>query len=179
MCCFGARHCTTHCECGVASKAISLIYPWHIQGNISTSSSSLSLSSSSSSSSSPHIGLVIVASQISLGRKHRHISCTAPSLQYRGVCGSQALESLTGEQQGQFLKFVTSCSRPPLLGFKYLEPPLCIQMVGGVLDLSAQQRLPTASTCINMLKLPPYSSPELIREKLLYAIRNISGFDLS
>eukprot|EP00884_Botryococcus_braunii_P007124 jgi/Botrbrau1/16412/Bobra.0142s0012.1 len=91
----------------------------------------------------------------------------------------QALESLTGEQQGQFLKFVTSCSRPPLLGFKYLEPPLCIQMVGGVLDVSAQQRLPTASTCINMLKLPPYSSADLIREKLLYAIRNISGFDLS
>lgn len=92
---------------------------------------------------------------------------------------TQALGSLTAEQQGQFLKFVTSCSRPPLLGFKYLEPPLCVQMAGSVLDASAQQRLPTASTCINMLKLPPYTTPELIRDKLLYAIKNISGFDLS
>lgn len=86
---------------------------------------------------------------------------------------------MTGEQQAQFLKFVTSCSRPPLLGFRYLEPHLCIQMAGGVLDAASQQRLPTSSTCVNMLKLPPYGSAVLIREKLLYAIRNMSGFDLS
>ena len=29
-----------------------------------------------------------------------------------------AVESFTDEQKRQLLKFVTSCSRPPLLGFK-------------------------------------------------------------
>lgn len=28
-------------------------------------------------------------------------------------------------QRRQLLKFVTSCSRPPLLGFKDLDPPFC------------------------------------------------------
>ena len=48
-----------------------------------------------------------------------------------------------------------------------------------VLDQGSQQRLPTASTCINLLKLPPYPTPAIMRSKLLLAIQNIQGFDLS
>lgn len=33
------------------------------------------------------------------------------------------------EERKLFLKFVTSCSRPPLLGFQYLEPPFSIRCV--------------------------------------------------
>ncbi|KAG2492353.1 hypothetical protein HYH03_009301 [Edaphochlamys debaryana] len=91
----------------------------------------------------------------------------------------EALASFTPEQQGAFLKFVTSCSRPPLLGFKYLEPRLCIQMSGAMLDPAAPQRLPTASTCMNLLKLPPYRTLAAMREKLLYAVTSGAGFDLS
>lgn len=40
----------------------------------------------------------------------------------------KALASLSAEEQGDFLRFVTSCPRPPLLGFRYLQPPLCIQV---------------------------------------------------
>ena len=40
-------------------------------------------------------------------------------------------------------------------------------------------RLPTASTCVNLLKLPDYQNKEIMREKLLYAINTESGFDLS
>ena len=40
----------------------------------------------------------------------------------------QALESFTPDQQKAFLRFVTACSRPPLLGFKYLDPALCVQV---------------------------------------------------
>ena len=40
----------------------------------------------------------------------------------------QALRSFSLEEQGAFLRFVTSVSRGPLLGFRYLEPPLCIQV---------------------------------------------------
>lgn len=40
----------------------------------------------------------------------------------------QALGELSPEEQGDFLRFVTSCPRPPLLGFNYLSPPFCIQV---------------------------------------------------
>mmetsp|Transcript_19502 Transcript_19502/g.32480 ORF Transcript_19502/g.32480 Transcript_19502/m.32480 type:complete len:1060 (+) Transcript_19502:112-3291(+) len=78
------------------------------------------------------------------------------------------------EQRRAFLKFVTSCSRPPLLGFKYLQPAFCIQQATNDLD-----RLPTASTCMNLLKLPPYNSKYLIKQKLTYAIQSNAGFELS
>jgi ubiquitin-protein ligase E3 C len=92
---------------------------------------------------------------------------------------AQAVGSFTPEQQSAFLKFVTACSRGPLLGFKYLEPPMCIQMAGSMLDPGATERLPTTATCVNLLKLPPYRSIGAIREKLLYAVYEVSGFDLS
>ncbi|KAK7793688.1 hypothetical protein R5R35_013163 [Gryllus longicercus] len=85
----------------------------------------------------------------------------------------KVVENLTDLQKRQLLKFVTSCSRPPLLGFKELDPPFCIQHVG-VID-----RLPTASTCMNLLKLPEFSDEETLREKLLYAIQAGAGFELS
>lgn len=40
----------------------------------------------------------------------------------------EVVEEMTPSEQEDFLRFVTSCSRPPLLGFKYLEPQLCIQV---------------------------------------------------
>lgn len=44
----------------------------------------------------------------------------------------QALEGFTPDQQKVFLRFVTACSRPPLLGFKYLDPALCVQVRSNV-----------------------------------------------
>lgn len=72
------------------------------------------------------------------------------------------------------LKFVTSCSRPPLLGFKELVPGFCIQSAG-----AEPSRLPTASTCMNLLKLPEITDDEQLRGKLLYAIESGAGFELS
>ena len=40
-------------------------------------------------------------------------------------------------------------------------------------------RLPTASTCHNMLKLPTYRRTGTLRDKLLYAIHANAGFELS
>jgi len=77
------------------------------------------------------------------------------------------------EDMGRFLMFATSCSRAPLLGFKTLYPAFCIHRVpDGV-------RLPTASTCANLLKLPDYTSFEVLKLKLTQAIRAEAGFDLS
>lgn len=89
------------------------------------------------------------------------------------------LRSLDAPEQRRFLKFVTSCSRPPLLGFNALEPRLCVQLAGAVLDPGATARLPTAATCMNLLKLPPYRTAEEMRAKLLYAINAGAGFELS
>ena len=62
-----------------------------------------------------------------------------------------------------------------------VETHLCDthQMAGGTLDPAASERLPTAATCMNLLKLPPYRSPEQMRAKLLLAIEEASGFALS
>lgn len=82
---------------------------------------------------------------------------------------------LSAEDQALLLKFVTSCERPPSLGFASLQPPFTIQRV----DCADDQRLPTASTCFNILKLPTYSSAKVLKEKLLQSIRARAGFDLS
>ncbi|KAG5670258.1 hypothetical protein PVAND_000535 [Polypedilum vanderplanki] len=84
------------------------------------------------------------------------------------------VKSFDDLEKRQLLKFVTSCSRPPLLGFKDLDPPFCIQNSGDDSD-----RLASASTCMNLLKLPTYSDENTMREKLLYSINSGVGFELS
>ncbi|KAK6126269.1 hypothetical protein DH2020_039974 [Rehmannia glutinosa] len=83
------------------------------------------------------------------------------------------------------LKFVTSCSRAPLLGFKHLHPAFTIHKVVCDVPLWASfggqdvDRLPSASTCYNTLKLPTYKRASTLRAKLLYAINSNAGFELS
>lgn len=84
-------------------------------------------------------------------------------------------EEMSPEDKALLVKFVTSCERPPSLGFAALQPPFTIQRV----DCGDDTRLPTASTCFNILKLPTYSSQKVMKDKLLMAIRSKSGFDLS
>ncbi|KAF1321513.1 E3 ubiquitin-protein ligase upl6, partial [Globisporangium splendens] len=79
------------------------------------------------------------------------------------------------EERAALLKFITSCSRQPLLGFGQLAPQLCIHQVRTTED----ERLPSSATCMNLLKLPTYSSKEIMRKKLEYAIKANAGFDLS
>ena len=54
-----------------------------------------------------------------------------------------------------------------------LSPAFCIQPSG------SEERLPSASTCMNLLKLPRYKDEATLREKLLYAITSGAGFELS
>lgn len=90
------------------------------------------------------------------------------------------LESLSPSEQGAFLRFVTSCSRPPLLGYEQFHPPFNIMKIspeGG--GPAGSKRLPMAASCFNQLKLPQYESTEELRVKLLYSIHSKSGFELS
>ncbi|KAG7375690.1 hypothetical protein PHYPSEUDO_015574 [Phytophthora pseudosyringae] len=84
-------------------------------------------------------------------------------------------KDFTAEDRAALLKFITSCSRQPLLGFSKLQPQICIHQV----RVEGDERLPSSATCMNLLKLPAYSNKESMRKKLLYAIRSNAGFDLS
>ncbi|SLM37927.1 iq and hect domain protein [Lasallia pustulata] len=86
----------------------------------------------------------------------------------------QVMRSLSDADRRKVLKFVTSTPRAPLLGFAQLNPRFSIRDAG-----DDQTRLPSTSTCVNLLKLPRYSEAETLREKLLYAVNSGAGFDLS
>lgn len=87
------------------------------------------------------------------------------------------------EQQRMFLKFMTSCSRQPLLGFAALSPLPCIRQVplsdNMEIGDGKDVKLPTSSTCMNLLKLPKYDNKKQLKEKLMYAIESGAGFELS
>ncbi|MCJ1244029.1 hypothetical protein MMC30_001226 [Trapelia coarctata] len=84
------------------------------------------------------------------------------------------MEDFSDADRRKLLKYVTSTPRAPILGFKQLNPPFSIRDSG-----SDQTRLPSTSTCVNLLKLPIYHSKRLLRQKLEYAINAGAGFNLS
>lgn len=57
-----------------------------------------------------------------------------------------------------------------------------VSVVRGLLSIrkrGARDRLPTASTCFNLLKLPNYTRKAVLKEKLRYALSSNAGFELS
>jgi len=93
----------------------------------------------------------------------------------------RVMEGFTDAERRDVIKFVTSTPRAPLLGFSQLNPRFAIRD-SGVPAAEREEdmmRLPSASTCINLLKLPMYKVEEIMRQKLLQAISSGAGFDLS
>jgi ubiquitin-protein ligase E3 C len=84
------------------------------------------------------------------------------------------MKEMSDDERRAVLKFVTSTPRAPLLGFGTLNPRFSIRDAG-----SDQERLPSTSTCVNLLKLPMYRDEGLLKEKLLYSVFSGAGFDLS
>jgi ubiquitin-protein ligase E3 C len=86
----------------------------------------------------------------------------------------KVMHSLDDSDRRKVLKYVTSTPRAPLLGFSQLNPRFSIR------DSSSDEaRLPSTSTCVNLLKLPRYTTESTLRKKLLYAVNSGAGFDLS
>lgn len=90
----------------------------------------------------------------------------------------EIIQEFDYEKKRAFLQFVTGAPRLPPGGLAALNPQLtvvrkhCAEWVDG--------DLPSVMTCANYLKLPPYSSKERMRERLLYAITEGQGsFHLS
>uniref|UniRef100_A0A7N0T0D4 HECT-type E3 ubiquitin transferase n=1 Tax=Kalanchoe fedtschenkoi TaxID=63787 RepID=A0A7N0T0D4_KALFE len=104
----------------------------------------------------------------------------------------EIMGEFTPEQQRAFCQFVTGAPRLPPGGLAVLNPKLTIvrkhsSTVSNAAALngmgpseSADDDLPSVMTCANYLKLPPYSTKEIMYKKLLYAINEGQGsFDLS
>ena len=110
----------------------------------------------------------------------------------------EVVESLSEADKSALLKFATSCSRPPLQGFKDLHPPFTMRVIpvveapppasgaksGGFFRNLFSSRpnaaqLPSAATCFNTFKLPKYASKSVLAEKLKMAIQNNTGFHLT
>jgi ubiquitin-protein ligase E3 C len=86
----------------------------------------------------------------------------------------KVMKDLSDGERRAVLKFVTSTPRAPLLGFATLNPRFSIRDSG-----SDEDRLPSTSTCVNLLKLPMYKTEAVLKEKLLYSVFSGAGFDLS
>ncbi|XP_049887493.1 E3 ubiquitin-protein ligase TRIP12 isoform X2 [Pectinophora gossypiella] len=90
------------------------------------------------------------------------------------------LASYTRDEQRLFLQFVTGSPRLPTGGFKALNPPLTVVRKSLESSLDPDEYLPSVMTCVNYLKLPDYSSAEVMRAKLrLAASEGQHSFHLS
>ncbi|KAL5103445.1 E3 ubiquitin-protein ligase Su dx [Taenia crassiceps] len=87
----------------------------------------------------------------------------------------QFVHSLDKEKRARLLQFITGTCHIPLGGFGELmgsngRQLFCIEKTG------SEAWLPRSHTCFNRLDLPPYTSYDQLREKLLLAIEETEGF---
>lgn len=90
------------------------------------------------------------------------------------------MTGLDQQQQRLFLQFITGSPKLPIGGFKALLPPLTIVCKTCRSSEKPDQYLPSVMTCVNYIKLPDYSSFEVLKERLLVAMLEGQGsFHLS
>ncbi|XP_067948711.1 E3 ubiquitin-protein ligase TRIP12-like [Watersipora subatra] len=78
----------------------------------------------------------------------------------------EVLSSFDTVEQRKFLSFVTGSPRLPVGGFRSLNPPLTIVRKTFEASENPDDFLPSVMTCVNYLKLPDYSSVQVMRAKL-------------
>ncbi|PAV66473.1 hypothetical protein WR25_22510 isoform C [Diploscapter pachys] len=81
---------------------------------------------------------------------------------------------MNAQERKNFLQFATGCSSLPPGGLANLHPRLTVVRKVE----SGDGSYPSVNTCVHYLKLPEYSSVEILRERLLTAI-NEKGFHLN
>jgi len=83
-----------------------------------------------------------------------------------------AMSEFPTETRRRFLTFVTGAPSLPIGGFGGLKPPLTVvKKESPPAPLTPDQFMPSVMTCANYLKLPEYSSAEILRQKLDLAMR--------
>eukprot|EP00808_Paulinella_micropora_P015811 g19360.t1 len=104
-------------------------------------------------------------------RKHtsyRGMSASAPLVKNLWKC----LESFTSEERQMFLRFVWGRSRLPVSESDWTQEFQVHLLRAG------DDKLPIAHTCFFSLELPNYSSYEVLREKIAFAIFNCLAIDV-
>lgn len=86
----------------------------------------------------------------------------------RVLCG------MSSDERKAFLQFTTGCSTLPPGGLSNLHPRLTVVRKVDATDAS----YPSVNTCVHYLKLPEYSSEEIMRDRLLAATME-KGFHLN
>ncbi|CAF1079514.1 unnamed protein product [Rotaria sordida] len=87
----------------------------------------------------------------------------------------QVVEEMSSDKQRRLLLFVTGSDRMPIGGLS--------EMTFKIAKISSNKcnindLLPMSHTCFNQLLLPPYSTCEILKEKLFLAIENCEGFGI-
>ncbi|KAK9240715.1 hypothetical protein V1525DRAFT_336363 [Lipomyces kononenkoae] len=78
-------------------------------------------------------------------------------------------------QRRAFLQFITGSPNLPIGGFKSLTPTFTIVCKSSEPPYSPDDYLPSVMTCVNYLKIPDYSSKEVLRARVTKAIEEGSG----
>jgi len=99
------------------------------------------------------------------------LSASTPSVQKLW----EVLTEFSPEERGSFLRFVYGQTRLPPSAGGYAQE-LSMENLDKY-GFTSDQLLPEAATCSFKLKLPLYSSKEILRTKLLYAITHCSAID--
>jgi E3 ubiquitin-protein ligase TRIP12 len=90
------------------------------------------------------------------------------------------MSELSKEQRRDFLQFITGSPKLPIGGFKSLTPMFTVVCKPSEAPYSSDDYLPSVMTCVNYLKLPDYSTQEVLKQKLGVAIKEGQGaFHLS
>mmetsp|Transcript_4327 Transcript_4327/g.7309 ORF Transcript_4327/g.7309 Transcript_4327/m.7309 type:complete len:410 (-) Transcript_4327:52-1281(-) len=92
----------------------------------------------------------------------------------------EIMEELDNQERANLLQFVTGSSRVPVEGFENLQGMNGIEKFSITrIVTSNTNRLPLGHTCFNQLDLPEYPTKEIMREKLMWAIKESSGFGMA
>ncbi|KAJ6825012.1 E3 ubiquitin-protein ligase UPL4-like [Iris pallida] len=104
---------------------------------------------------------------------HGYSSSSLPAMNFIEI-----IQEFKCQERRAFLQFLTGSPRLPPGGFAALKPKLTVVCKHCTADVD--QELPSAMTCANYLKLPPYTSKEKMMEKMFYAMLEGQGsFHLS
>lgn len=88
----------------------------------------------------------------------------------------KTLREATNTERRNFLQYVWARSRLPLRASDFESPFKILRDSSNTGD-RADQALPSASTCFFSLTLPEYSSIEVLKEKLMYSINNVTTME--
>ncbi|KAK3820529.1 MAG: putative ubiquitin-protein ligase Ufd4 [Linnemannia elongata] len=92
----------------------------------------------------------------------------------------RAMSELDKEERRQFLQFITGSPKLPIGGFKNLHPAFTVVCKPFEAPLKADDYLPSVMTCANYLKMPDYSTKEVMMAKFKTAYEEGQGsFHLS